>query len=805
MYIGSNMASIGGAGSKGGDETPQNSDNSNPEISLVAVQSSSSFLSSTSTTSVDKGSAFGGKVKKEVHCKHRSNMDTVLANSSTAAVPQAPSTWTEYQNMVRSSKENEGATTPVLLEGVVRGTQDNNTSISGINLSSFSSNVGANETDAAIPALAASLTTAAAHCDDVIDPALLSALRDGRERRNLLKLEQTMIELCRKNSSMHLDVLPYSYYQNSNNAIGGMNNGQSGGGFGNNGGVGGGGTMNGNSGFRMQTSFQRLCLHRLADRFGIIRENILGHPGGNGEMHSNANTSGIMGGNNVGIVPNVAGATTSTGCVVNYGGSYGAYFVPQQQQQQQQQQHTMNTIRLVKTRDSRIPSPLLIDLDCQHGDAVQNGVNNGDSACGAVGSGSGQWYRGENSGNTASDGMAAMKETTQDMIKSLSGLSLNNDTMNGSNHSSANINVAGKQTKQRRPKIMKRGGKDDKNKKGVGEKAGGKKKKRLALSERERAYAEARARIFGTDVVEGDVNAVVAGDPALVEGAVNTSSPSSNVISAPHTTLNFATPDCSISSAVADTATEVRTSSPNKTAPSTTASASPSPPLPHDIDNDAAPSTSTAGNIGVNSNPSISKVTWRNRRMEVNDPDFRRQTAHNTQPYHQYQQHQRVVVVRQPTQQQAHILMHSSPSSQQQQHVLNGVASYVGPMAPSSSAPPAILVGGHNAATYSQPVLFVQQQQQQSNQQQHNSRGHPYVSLQQGGSSYFPSSQQQQQALNFHHHNNQEQQQQHQQHRHSNKQGGYLSYQNGVLVGSEDAISNAAPASSYNNDFPALG
>ena len=72
-----------------------------------------------------------------------------------------------------------------------------------------------------------------------IDSALISAMRDNRERLNLLKLERTLIDFMRDNSN-----------NNGNNLSQQQQHMELG----------------------CQTSFHRLVLHRLADRFDIIRE-----------------------------------------------------------------------------------------------------------------------------------------------------------------------------------------------------------------------------------------------------------------------------------------------------------------------------------------------------------------------------------------------------------------------------------------------------------------------------------------------------------------------------------------------------
>jgi len=129
-------------------------------------------------------------------------------------------------------------------------------------------------------------------CEDVdrIDSALLSALNDPKERMGLLRLEKVLIDFMNDRSIMYMDV------GGPNNSIvlkEGANAAET------------------NRG--RQTSFQRLCLHRLADRFNIVRES----------LPSPVNDDYY---------------TTATAT-------------------------TPSLIRLVKMNDSKIPTRLLIDVD----------------------------------------------------------------------------------------------------------------------------------------------------------------------------------------------------------------------------------------------------------------------------------------------------------------------------------------------------------------------------------------------------------------------------------------------------------
>jgi hypothetical protein len=158
--------------------------------------------------------------------------------------------------------------------------------------------------------------------DNVVDSALLSALHDPRERFALLKLEHVLIDFMNDQSCAYIDVggsfnsvVIKSHNSHTNNcdndtttaltseAVSYSNYNSS-------------GTVrmqpNTNpllEGSGRQTTFHRLCLHRLADRFNIIRDTAVW--------------------NN-----NISASSTNPGL-----------------------------IRLVKVKNSRIPKKLLIDID----------------------------------------------------------------------------------------------------------------------------------------------------------------------------------------------------------------------------------------------------------------------------------------------------------------------------------------------------------------------------------------------------------------------------------------------------------
>jgi len=339
-----------------------------------------------------------------------------------------------------------------------------------------------------------------------IDSALLSALNDQKERMGLLRLEQVLLEFMNDRSIMFMDV-------------GGPNNST----------VLKEGTNTQSRGYQgeennrgRQTSFQRLCLHRLADRFNIVRE-----------------------------------ALPSPNCDDYYmGGSV-----------------TPSLIRLVKMKDSMIPSKLLIDLDLSSLDDKQHELRDAD-------------------GSSASLSKNALTELTD----SFSASSLNTSGGVGTNAGDM-VLVGQKQEKPRRKmKIMKRRSGDGTGNNNDGkDKKNSNKNKGKKLSEKEKAYAEARARIFNE--LE---------EKRRAEGLTANASSGSP----PPAALNkdVASPP-SPSSAKSDKSSNMD------------AGSDPNSNLVYDVDPDYSdqqpPNKNSASNV-------TSKVTWRNRRQEENDPDFRR-------------------------------------------------------------------------------------------------------------------------------------------------------------------------------------
>mmetsp|Transcript_3273 Transcript_3273/g.6797 ORF Transcript_3273/g.6797 Transcript_3273/m.6797 type:complete len:603 (+) Transcript_3273:359-2167(+) len=311
-----------------------------------------------------------------------------------------------------------------------------------------------------------------------IDSALLSALCDPRERWNVLKLEQVLVDLMKQRHVGFVELNPNggAIFSSNGNHVGPQQQT--------------GGTQQvpaASCGYPDQqpkhcTSFHRLCLHRLADRFGIVRES---------PSDGNSHGQGV------------------------------------------------NLIRLVKTKSSHTPAQLLIDLDVSgHG--------------------------------AKDDGNGANKVT-----KSMSATNL--EASGGGSKSQKQPNSGKKMM------IMKRNGNDPFSKKSDSKSDGKKKKQGLKgkkMDEKERAYAEVRARIFG-ESTGGAVSEV----PATSTTRTERYSPGLPNIPPPFEPQPQVEPEVV---AVKRGSGKVR-----------------------------------ASNGGADGGGGT-KATWRNRMQEENDPDFRR-------------------------------------------------------------------------------------------------------------------------------------------------------------------------------------
>ena len=374
-----------------------------------------------------------------------------------------------------------------------------------------------------------------------IDAALLSALRDPRERRTLFRLEQLLVDFMNEPKLQYLDVGP-GYYSPANNTVSMSANQTSG----------SGGLLQNPP--KIQNNFQRLILHRLADRFHIVRESM----GLQQQQQQNPDNA---------TIPYGGGASYP----VQFGNMAGCNVPPAQLQGPM---ITPYTIRLVKTEQSHVPSELLIDLDLS---SPQYSCN----------SDSGLEFNASGGAGTSSPfSTAALARTLSDSL------------------SSSSFDGGAKPqpiTVQKKMMIMKRSSSGGFSSSRRGDEAHGQKsssKRNLRgknLSDKEKAYAEARARIFAG---ENNNNDVVGENECC---ALSSSHNSSN--------------------SLADSASEEQQAHQQEQQPLTPEVVkSPSPPPSSPTSDDTPKGKSSAGGT-------VSKVTWRNRKQEENDPDFQRRRS----------------------------------------------------------------------------------------------------------------------------------------------------------------------------------
>jgi len=353
--------------------------------------------------------------------------------------------------------------------------------------------------------------------DKQVDSALLSALRDKRERIALLRVEKNLIDFMNDKTCGYMEVGG----QGNSIVIRGASGGSSDGDLENGTPTRNQGTHSSDNAGGRQTSFQRLCLHRLADRFNIVREQGYHNP----NNHANPN---------------------------------------------------LGLIRLVKIKESRIPTVKLINLDLTQYD--------------------------QSIPQDRSEGFGTMGITDR--------LALTNLQDGGGN---------GKKVKKKeKVMIMKRsssssltGGNDKRDK------ANANKRKGKKLSDKEKAYAEARARIFNSN--ESSTNTPEGSEHADSEsvifplGSANRSATTSPVPSS--TSLVGQKATHLVPSQVSGSEQTVNT---NKK---------------KDAKRGSLPAAATGG--------AASKVLWRNREQEASDPDFQRRhhpsvMIPSQMQYHQY-------------------------------------------------------------------------------------------------------------------------------------------------------------------------
>lgn len=436
---------------------------------------------------------------------------------------------------------------------------------------------------------------------DEVDSALLSALCDTRERKALFRLEQVIVDFMKDKSSGYMEVGGAFNSIVLNQASGGEASDEQ--------------TsaayqqslqdlqFQQQRGLR-QTSFQRLILHRLADRFNIIREQL-----------NNANERGLV---DVGAV--------------NHG----------------QGPMTPGLIRLVKTNESCVPSHLLIDINLvllinYKNPRARNygGGNNGINANNAV-----------PVGNNYEEG--AVKNITDNM----SSATLKSPSVAGSSTSS------GKKSNKKMV-IMKRNSSsgDAMEGKGKGKQKG--KARRKKLEDREKAYEEARARIFGIHERNGGAGG---GDDHVEKGEKAAIPQSADAQDAVATPMGSCHSSFSVEKDVASFTSYGATGVAEHIIPSQLVSATPSavrmsPPSPEALARDresaafspskmapAAETETSRQSSSFSAAPApaavtsgaIFKAVYRNRQQEENDPDFKRRSDVRpsyvpyvtTNPYH---------------------------------------------------------------------------------------------------------------------------------------------------------------------------
>ena len=400
-----------------------------------------------------------------------------------------------------------------------------------------------------------------------VDAALLSALCDGRERKALLRLEQAMVDFMKDKSSGCMEVggafnaiaLNLNTFDGEIATAEGQmplvsQQGQQ-------------ELQNQQQRGLRQSSFQRLILHRLADRFNIMREQIY-HPfGGAG------NDRVFMG----------------TGA---------------------QQNFSPGLIRLVKTDESLIPSHLLIDIEMSLLNNFKNPLTR------SIGGGP---------DNSHEEGA---KDITVNMA--LTTLEAQTPVAITSNK------------KSKKMVIMKRGDSSgecggDPDGSGRG-KQKGKLRNKNKLSEK--AYEEARARIFGPSESSGDNEIDCDENAELREAGLTTPNqdlpPNSSHSISP---VDGDVSNVTTSSHAADTGT-ARHILPSQLITAATYAFNRSSNSIPDLERDnnapnSTPSRSSSFEADTSKHFSVpaavasgavSKAVYRNRQQEENDPDFRRRS-----------------------------------------------------------------------------------------------------------------------------------------------------------------------------------
>jgi hypothetical protein len=403
-----------------------------------------------------------------------------------------------------------------------------------------------------------------------VDSALLSALCDPRERKALLRLEQVMIDFMRDNSSWSMEVggalNAIVLHQNS----GGRSNENNPGDF---------GIAEGQiqilsqQGMQelhqqqqqrglKQTSFQRLILHRLADRFNVIREQII-QP----YFPPVGNERGLV---DVGVPP----------------------------------QYSPGLIRLVKTNESSIPSNLLIDIDLS---LLINYKN--PRARNYIGGGN------EDSTKYITNNMALATLEAQPpvMVSKKSKKMVIMKRSDSTNGSGENIGLSRDSRKGNT--------------------------RRKKLEDREKAYEEARARIFGmseslgneNDGVDTDTEGIEAGQSVVLQSQDSQEYASTPISSSCHSSFSVET-DAKLPLACC---TEADTCVAPPSLPPTDSSTPLQEPRSYQetaniTSGSVTPEAEMFRRPSLSSSTApavVSKAVYRNRQQEENDPDFKRRSG----------------------------------------------------------------------------------------------------------------------------------------------------------------------------------
>ncbi|KAL7548419.1 hypothetical protein ACHAWF_011708 [Thalassiosira exigua] len=454
---------------------------------------------------------------------------------------------------------------------------------------------------------------------DRVDSALLSALCDPRERKALFRLEQVLLDFMRDEGRRTVEV------GGAYNSIVLHPNGGAGGNAAGAGGSGGGSDGGGDAeppqqqqglqdllyqqqrGLR-QTSFQRLILHRLADRFDIVREQI----------------------------GNVA-AISKTGAEAGTNG--------------QQPGFSPGLLRLVKTDASRAPDRLLIDIDLSVLVGYKNprARNFGNiSAPNHVGTASGGGG-GSNFGS-GGGGSNINEAAVRVLTEAVASTTLQSPPPQAPAAPTGSGGSGSRKTKHKMV-VLKRDSSSGSNLEGSGKSrgsrgSGGKSSRKKKLEDREKAYEEARARIFGlseSSITEGDGgegDRADRGEGSVPQGASELQNQVRDVSANPSSSCN------SLLSLENDAASSAAASAPlvpSQLASSSASRSSPPSSQPQDVQaqNSQGASTPEAAESprraaatqppvalppAAATGGAVPKAVYRDRQREEADPDFRRRS-----------------------------------------------------------------------------------------------------------------------------------------------------------------------------------